>query len=108
MIERHAWTKRIDKRKALMLNAAFDELDEMFYLSGEAARHVGGPGCNGQGDRIDGIFDASSGGALCFHSFGARGRDLSGGEAVNLIVHDDIRQIDVSSHGMNKMITADA
>src|SRR6185437_469188 len=33
---------------------------------------------------------------------------LAGGQTVNLVVHDDVKQIDVAAHGVNEVIAADA
>ena len=50
-IERHARTEGIDERKTLVLNAAFDQLDEMLHLSGISARHISRPRSNGERNR---------------------------------------------------------
>ena len=35
-------------------------------------------------------------------------RGLAGGQAVNLVIHDDIRQVEIASHSVDKMVEADA
>src|SRR5262249_13883143 len=53
-------------------------------------------------------FDVAEGHALRLHSHTAGGRGLACSEAVNLIVHDDVEQVNIAAHGVNEMIAADA
>ena len=45
---------------------------------------------------------------LVFMPDAAGGRDLPGGQPVNLVVHGHVRQIHVAAHGVDEMIAADA
>src|SRR4030095_6843396 len=89
-IECHARTEGIDERKPLVLNAAFDEIDKMFYLSGVSPRHISRPRSNGERNRKDRILHAACWSALGFHPLSAGRRDLSGCKSINLIVHDKV------------------
>src|SRR5439155_11231189 len=60
VVVRHAGTERVDQGKASVLHAAFDQLDQLLLLAGESPGDVRRPGRNGQGDRVDGVFDARS------------------------------------------------
>src|SRR5260370_38367109 len=41
------------------------------------------------------------------HADAAGRRSLAGGEAVDLVVHDDVEQVHVAAHGVNEMVAAD-
>jgi len=104
----HARTKGVNESEAFVLDTALDELDQVFYLTGESSSHIGGPCGNGQRDRIDRIFHASVGCAFGLHPFGAGGGDLAGGQPVDLVVHDDVGKVDVSAHAVDEVVSPDA
>src|SRR5215470_14748132 len=106
-IKRDTRTEGIDERKPPVLDAPFNQLDQMFYLAGVPPRHIGSSSRYGKRNRIDWIFDAAYRRTFGFHSFCTRRRNLSRREAVDLIVHDDVSQIDVAAHGMNEVVAAD-
>src|SRR6202034_3644709 len=98
----------IDERESLVLNSLFDQFSKVLLLRAEATSDERGSGRQRQRNRIDRPFHAAKGHALGLHAFAAGGRGLSGGEAVDLVVHDDVEQIDVAAHGVHEMVAADA
>src|SRR3989449_148445 len=97
----------IQERETLVLYALFDQLCEVLLLATEAARDEGGPGGQGERNGVHWRFDVTEGHAFRFHADPAGGRGLASREAVDLIVHDDVEQIDVAAHGVDKVVAAD-
>src|SRR2546430_16561541 len=86
-IECHARTEGIDERKPLVLNAAFDKIDEMFYLSGISSRHISSSRRNGERNGKDRIIHAAGSSSLVFNPF-RDGRSVrSVCKSLNLFVH---------------------
>src|SRR5262249_26694346 len=79
---------------------------QMFLLAAKPARDVSGSPDHRQRHRINRILDAAMRGALGLHAFDACRRGLTGSEAVDLVIHDDIGQVHISSHRMQEMIAA--
>src|SRR5204863_3762457 len=73
----------------------------------ESARDVGRAAHDRHRDGIDRVFHAAEWGALGLHSLAAGRRNLPGGEAVDLVVHDDVGEIDVAAHDVDEVIAAD-
>ena len=61
-----------------------------------------------RGDRVEGRFDASEGRALRLHAFATVGRNLAGGESVDLVVHHQVGQVDVAARRVGQVVAADA
>src|SRR5262245_63717508 len=80
----------------------------MFDLSGVSPCHISRPRSNGERNGKDRVLHTAGRRALGFHPLSAGRRDLSGCKAINLIVHDDVRQIDVAPHAVHEMVAADA
>src|SRR5205823_7067667 len=51
---------------------------------------------------------AAEGCALGLHALPAGGRDLPGGEPIDLIVHHEVGEIDVAAHDVHEVVPADA
>ena len=66
------------------------------------------PAAEGERDGIDGRVDIAEGHALGLHADAAGGRGLPGGEAVDLVVHHDVGQVEVATHGVDEVAGADA
>src|SRR4029450_4822661 len=61
VVVRHARAEGIDQSEASVLQAPFDQLDQLFLLTGKSPGDVRRPGRDGQWDRIDGVFNAAEG-----------------------------------------------
>ncbi len=66
------------------------------------------PAARASGDGIEGCFDVAEGHALGLHADAAGGRGLAGGEAVDLVVHHDVGEVEVAAHGVHEVARADA
>src|SRR5215475_6350579 len=104
----HARAENVDKGEPFMLDTTLDQLHQVLLLPGETTRDVSGPRGYRQRDRVDRVFDAAKRSAFGLHPFSAGGRELPGRQAVNLVIHDNVSDIDVAAHGMDKVVAADA
>src|SRR4030095_5322021 len=77
----------------------------MFGLSAEATRDEGCSRSQGESYRIDRLFDIAIRHRLRLHSFTAGRRSLTGRQAVNLVVHRDVQQVNIPAHRMDEMIS---
>src|SRR5881398_1351702 len=89
-IECHARTEGIDERKPLVLNAVFDEIDEMFYLPGISPSYISRSCSNGERNGKDRILHAACRRTLRFHPFSTGRRNLTRRKTINLIVHHNV------------------
>src|SRR5438552_13518862 len=118
----HAWTEPligivvivsdaraedVQEREPRMLDPLFDQFGEMLLLAAESARNERRSRRKGQRNRINGRFDVAEWHALRLHADAAGGRRLAGGEAIDLVVHDDIEQVHIAARRMDKMVAAD-
>ena len=98
----------VDEREALVLDRFLDELREVLDVGAEApsdiSRAVHDRGRKG----IDGKLEVSEGRALGLHVGAAGGRDLARGQAVDLVVHHQVGEVDVAARGMHQVVSADA
>src|SRR5688572_19857423 len=75
----------IDESKAFVLDGAFDDFDHVLLFAAERARHICRAADHRQWNGIDRVFNAAVRRGLGLHALGARGRDLPGREAINLV-----------------------
>ena len=108
MIVGDARAEDIEEREALVLDTLLDQFGEVLLLAAEAARDERGACGQSQRNRIDRRFDVAEGHAFRLHADAAGGRCLAGGEAVDLVVHHDVEQVDVAAHGVHEVVAADA
>src|SRR5213080_3877177 len=101
-------TEDIDEGKPLVLESLFDQLREVFRFSAEAASYKCCSGRESQRYGIDRLFNVAVRHRLRLHSLAAGRRSLTGGETVNLIIHRDVKEIDVSPYRVNEMISSNA
>src|SRR5262249_40555550 len=104
----HAWAEDVDQGKPFVLDRPFQHFNHVFLFPAEGARNISGTTDNGHRDRVNWVLHAPVRRALGFHPFNTRGRTLAGGQAINLVIHHDVGQIDIASHGMNEVISADS
>ena len=102
-----ALRETFDDAEALVIERALDQLDHVRYLRGVRARDE----CGAAGDqffhRIDRLIDGASGIGLALESDRRRGRGLFLGQAIDEIVHDEIRHVDVLAPAVIDMIATD-
>ena len=55
---------------------------------------------------VNRCFNVAEGHTLCLHSQPAGGGCLASGEAIDLVVHDDVNEVDIAAHGVHEMIPA--
>src|SRR5438477_10178536 len=118
----HAWTdpligivvivsdaraEDIQERKTRMLDPLLDQFGQMLLLAAEAARNKCRSRGQGPRNRVDRRFDVAEGHAFCLHANAAGWRSLAGGQAIDLVVHDDVKQVHLAAHRMVKMVAAD-
>src|SRR5437899_1956482 len=88
--------------KTFVRDGAFEHLDQVLLFAAESPRHVSRATDHCQWHRVNRVFNAPMRRALGFHAFDARWRSLARRQTVNLIVHHDVSQVDVSPHRMNE------
>lgn len=93
VVLRDARTEHINEGKTLVLQTLFYQVHKMFGLSAETTSDEGCPRSQGESYRIDRLFDAAVGHRLRLHSFTAGRRSLTGRQAVSLVVHRDVQQV---------------
>ena len=72
----------------------------------EPSSYVGRARHQSERDRIDRHFNVAARRRLGAHVLHRCGRGLSSGEPVNLVVHHDVRYVDVAPHRMNEVTDA--
>src|SRR5881296_1813760 len=97
---RHA----IDEGESVVLDAVLDEFGHALHVPAEGPRHVRGPRGKREGDGIHRILDdALDRSGLRLHSL-LRGRArLARRESVDLVVHHQVRDVEVPSHRVNEV-----
>ena len=108
MVERNTRAEDVNKCKPLMLDRLLHQLHHMLALTAVATSHKSRSVHDGRRDGIDGKLHAAKGRTLGFHVLGAGGRNLSGGETINLVVHDDIGQVYVAARRVHKVVPTNA
>ena len=103
-----AGTEDVEEGEAFVFDGSLDEFGEVFLVGAESARDERRPGGEGERDGIDGGVDVAEGHALGLHADAAGGRGLSGGEAVDLVVHHDVGEVEIATHGVDEVAGADA
>ena len=91
-----------------MLDALLDESRQVFRISTEAASDKGRTIHDGARDWVDCALHVAVWRALRFHAETTGGRDLTGCETVDLVVHHQVRKVDIPACGMHKMVAANA
>src|SRR5579864_2347326 len=91
-----------------MLNALLDEFSQMFLFGAEPAGDERGSGGESQRNWVHRRFDVAEGHAFCLHANAAGGRCLAGSEAVDLVVHHDVEQVNIAAHAVHEVIAANA
>src|SRR6266853_3462435 len=78
----------------------------MLLLAAVAARNERRSRGESQRNRIHGSFDVTERHALGLHANAAGWRRLACGKAIDLVVHDDVEQVHIAAHRMDKMVAA--
>src|SRR5215470_7063642 len=91
-----------------MFNAQFNQFCKVFLLTAEAAGDKSSTRSQSEGNWIQRCFNVAERHTLRFHSQAAGWRSLTGGEAIDLIVHHDVQQIHIPTHRVHEMIATDS
>ena len=97
----------LDKRKALMDDAPGQKTDELLVGPGGAARHIGGPGGASQLADVEGLLDVAVDTRRGEVALEGGGAHLAAGHAVDRVVPDDRREVDVAPRRMDQVVAAD-
>ena len=107
-VEGNTGTEDVNECKPFVLHAALDQLGQVADIAAVTACDVGGPVHDGTGDGVNRGLNAAERGALGAHAVAAGGRNLASGEAIDLVVHHDVGQVDVATGGVSEVVAADA
>ena len=107
MVEGHARGEDIDVREAFVIDGFFNDVDKVLAIDGIGLRNEGGAGCDGHGWRIERGHRVAVRGGLGDEALGGGRRGLAFGEAVDLIVKDEVGDVHISLHRMHGMAETD-
>src|SRR5690606_30288535 len=105
--EGDARAEHVDEREALVLDGRLEEALQVPRLAGEALRDEPAPGGKRQGERADRILRGAVRRRLGDESLVARRRRLTGREAVDVVVHHDVGDVDIAPAGVDEVPDAD-
>ena len=108
MVVSHARAEDIDERESFVLQPLLDELGQVFLFAAESASNKCCTRGQSHRDGIDRRLDAAVRCALGLHADGTGGRDLARGQAVDLVVHGEVEQVDIAAHRVDEMIAANS
>src|SRR5262249_53418835 len=108
VVVRDARAEGVDEGEAPVQQAPLDQLDQVLLLTREAAGDGRRAGRDRQRGRVDRVLDATEGRALRVHPLDAGRRELTGGQPVELVVHDDVGHVDLAAHGVYEVVASDA
>src|SRR6266404_777341 len=103
-----AGAENVQERESRMLDTLLNQLGEMLLFGAVTARDEGSARGQSQGNGINRRFDVAKGHAFRLHADATGWRRLAGGQAVDLVVHDDVEQVHIAAHGVDEMVAADA
>src|SRR5712691_1438380 len=98
----------IQERETLVPDALLDQSSQVFLFRAEPAGNERGARGKSQRNWIYRRFDVAEGHAFRLHADAAGGRCLAGGEAIDLVVHHDVEQVNVAAHAVHEVIATDA
>src|SRR5205085_6308817 len=102
-----AFAQAFDDGEALVVHGALDHLDHVVNLGGVGPGDEGGPGADELFHRVHRHVDGAGRVGLGFETDGRRGRGLFLRQAVDEVVHDEVRQVDVLARAVVEMVPAD-
>src|SRR5690606_33116543 len=108
LVKGDARAQDIDEGKALVLDRRLKEALQVLDVTRKALSDKAATAGQRQGQRTDGVLCSAVGRRLGLEALAAGRRGLARGEAVDVVVHDDIGDVDVAPAGMNKVSHADA
>ena len=107
-IESDTGAKHINKGEAPVLHAVVHQFRQLSWVTAKSSGNVSRSSDNRHSNRIERSLYIAKRGAFSFHIHQARRRGLTDGQPVNLVVHHNIEEVDIFSHRMNEVISADA
>ena len=108
VVEGDTGAEDVDEGEALVLDPVLDELREVLGVGAVAPSDVRRAVHDGGRDGVDGILEISERRAFGLHVGAAGGRDLARGQAIDLIVHHQVGEVDITARGMHQVVAADA
>ena len=107
VVEGDAGGEDVHVGESSVVHCFFNDVHQVFAIDGIGLSHeggAGGDGHGGDGQRGQGV---SVRGGLGDEAFGGSGGCLAFGEAVDLVVEDQVGDVHISLHGMHGMAQAD-
>ena len=98
---------RLDHGEALVDDAAGDDVDQLLIGPGGAAGDVGRPRGMGQLAEVEGGLDVAVHARRRLVAEVRRGAHLAAGHAVDRVVEDERREVDVAPRGVDEVVAAD-
>ena len=91
-----------------MGDAAGNQVGQVLDLTGITAGDERGSGNDGERERIEGRLDIAARSRFRSHFLHRGRRGLAGRQSVNLVVHDDVGDVQISPHGVDEVAQTDA
>ena len=108
LVEGDTRAEDVNEGEAWMLDTGLVELHQLLRLAAEPAGDVAAAGGERERHRIQHPLEIAVGRRLGLHAGLGRGRCLTGCQPVDLIVHHDIRHVDVPTHRLDEVVESDA
>ena len=105
--ELDALAQALNEAKTFMVHRCFHHLKNVVRVGVSGARHKGGAGGNRLLHRVDRVIDCSPDIGLALKAEGRGGRCLFLGQAIDPVIHDHVRHLDILAGGVIKMIASD-
>src|SRR5487761_111144 len=103
-----ARTEHVDQRETLMLDSILYQLSQVLRVPGEPARDVTCARDKSQGNGVYRVLSHPLWSRLCDKVPRTRGRSLSRCQAIDLVVHYNVSNVEIPSHRVYKMPQSDA
>ena len=107
MVEGDARGEDIDVGEAFVVDGFFNDVDEVLAVDGIGLSDEGSAGCDGHGRRIERSHRVAVRGGLGDEALGGGRRGLAFGEAIDLVIKDEVGDVHISLHRMHGMAEAD-
>ena len=107
LVEGRAWAIDVDEAEALVVDAREDQVGEFCRFGGEASGNEGRAAGDGQGHRVERLFGVACRGGGGMEAGTTGGRCLPLGQPIDGVVHDDVGEVQIAAHRMDKVARAD-
>ena len=106
VVEGHARADDIDEGRAVMMQSAFDERNQLLFVARETAPDIGRAELQRERHEVDRAV-AVDHAALALAALVGGGRKLAFGQAIHAVVLDDVGHVDAAAHRMRELPEAD-